>query len=302
MYKSKFTKAIVFVLLIAGVLQAGIMAYSAVANQIIRKYAQESPDAKVINSAAADNTVQPIETAKKEIDISKVVLKKEVEDKITSLDAANAAKNIKNYKTLLVALDVPEKFQAEIEDMYNKGYKVQDVLVAYEYLYYNYGDIYELEGLVKQKGSGKAWGNIFKEYKKNTPEFEPSNFEDEKLEQVFRISNITTDDVVIADRISQQTGMEFDELIAMRSQGKTWKIINGDLGIVNTSSELPRAAITSAQVKNHMKSTGLSEDKVLEALVLAQKLDNDGKETVQKVKAGKTEEDIMAESLEQKYQ
>lgn len=302
MYRKRLTKTIVFILLIAGVLQAGIMAYSAVSNHIFAKYTAEAPDAKAQTTAAADANVQEVKLPGKEVDISKVVLKKEVEYKITSLDPANAAKNIKNYKTLLVALDVPAEFQAEIEAMYNKEYKVADVLAAYEYLYQNYGNIEELEGMVEQKKPGKAWKDIFKAYKKSKEEFKPRNFEEGKLEQIFKTPGITPDDIIIADRIAQQSGSEFDELIAMRNQGMNWKAINEGLGIVNTSGELPRAAVTSAQVKNHMKSTGLSEEKVLEALVLAQRLEKDGKAIVEKVKAGSAEEDIMAESLEQKYQ
>jgi len=196
---------------------------------------------------------------------------------------------------------VPGSFQAQVEEMYSKGHKVQDVLAAYDYLYQNYGNIYELEGLILQKESGKAWKDIFKEYKKGKEEFVPRNFQGGELEKIFKTPGITSDDVIIADRIAVQTGAEFDELIAMRGQGMNWKAINEGFGIVNTSGELPRAAITSAQVKSHMKSTGLNEGKVLEALVLAQKLDKDGKAVIEKIKAGNDEEDIIAESLEEKY-
>lgn len=301
MYKSKHTKAIVFVLLIAGMLQAGIMVYSAVESQINGINSEEISEVNEQSATVYDNTLQEAEIPKKETDINKVVLKKEVEDAIISLDAANAARNITNYKTLLLELDVPQSFQTEIEDMYGKGHKVQDVLTVYEYLYHNYGNITELEGLIKQKESGKSWQAIFEAYKKSMPEFIPGNFEAGKLEEIFKIPGITPDDVIIADRIAQQSGMEFDELVAMRGQGMEWKTINEGLGIVNTSSELPRVAITSAQVKNYIKSTGLSEEKVVEALVLAQKLDKEGKIVVDKIKAGSTEEDIIAESLEEKY-
>lgn len=302
MYRRRLTKTIVVILLIAGVLQAGIMAYSDFAGQIIGKYKQETPKIEVENTAAANNALQEVKIPKKEIDISKIILKKEVEDKITSLDTANAAKNIKNYKLLLAALDVPKSFQGRIEDMYNKGHKVQHVLAAYEYLYGNYGNIDALEGLIKQKESGKAWKDIFKTYKKSEEEFKPSNFQDGKLEEIFKTPGITPDDIIIADRIAQQEGIEFDELLAERSRGMNWKAINEELGIVNTSDELPRTAVTSEQVMSHMKNTGLSEDQVIEALVLAQKLEKDGKTIVEKVKAGKAEEDITAESLEEKYQ
>jgi hypothetical protein len=107
---------------------------------------------------------------------------------------------------------------------------------------------------------------------------------------------------MIADRIAQQTGMEFDELIAMRGKGMDWKTINEDLEIVNTSSELPRVAITALQVIKHMNETGFTEEQVMEALVLSQKLEKDGKAIVDKFKAGEIEEDIIAESLVEKYQ
>ena len=302
MQKSKFTKTVVFVLLIAGALQAGIIAYSSVGGQIIKKLSQEAPDVKAQTVAFADNTSQQNETPEKEIDISKVVLKKEIVDMVTSLDTANAARNIKNYKTLLVALDVPEGFQTRIEEMYSKGYKVQDVLAAYEYLYQNYGNIDELGWLMTQKKDGKAWKDIFKEYKKTHEEFAPRNFDSGMLEKTFKTPGITPDDVIIADRISQESGMDFEELINMRGQGKTWKDINLEFGVVTTSGELPRVSINSTQVSSYMKSTGLSEEVVLEALVLAQRLDEDGKTIVQKIKAGSTKEDILAESLSAKYQ
>lgn len=302
MYRSKLTKTVVFMLLIAGVLQAGIMAYSAVANQTIRKYEESAAYVSAQNADASDTTVQEVKIPKKEIDISNVILNKEVEDMITSLDMVNAARNINNYKIMLAALDVPVSFQKEVESIYGKGYKVQDVLTAYEFLYQNYGNIYELEELIAQKESGKAWNTIFKEYKKNKEKFEPRNFEDGKLDEVFGMPGITPDDIVIADRIAQQTGLEFDELIALRGKGMDWKAINEDLEIVNTSDELPRVAVTSVQVKKHMTDTGLSEEQVIEALVLAQKLDKDGKVVIDKIKAGKAEEDIIAECLEEKYQ
>ena len=302
MYRRKLTKTVVFILLVAGLFQAGIMAYSAAAAQAAGSYEKNIAYASAQNEGASDTAVQEVKIPQEEIDISNVTLNKEVEDMITSLDTTNASKNITNYKKMLVELNVPESFKEEIEHMYSKGYKVPDALIAYEFLYQNYGKIYELEVLIVEKESGKAWNTIFNEYNKNKGEFEPRNFEDGKLEELFRMPGITPDDIVIADRIEQQTGEEFDELIAMRVKGMEWKNINEELEIINTSNELPRVAVTSAQVNKYMTETGLSEEQVIEALVLAQKLGKDGKAVLDKIKAGKTEENIIAECLEEKYQ
>jgi hypothetical protein len=158
--RSRLTKSVVFILLMAGLLQAGIMAYSAAGAQAAGRNAE--------SAAPSDTAAQEVEIPKKEIDISSIILKTEVEDVITSLDAANAAKNINNYRTLLGALDVPEGFRTEIEGMYVNGHKVPDVLIAYEFLYLNYGSIYELEELIAGKESGESWNTIFKEYQGNT--------------------------------------------------------------------------------------------------------------------------------------
>jgi len=302
MYGNKMKKSIILALLLAGVIQAGMTAYSTASGRTAGTYTGDTAYAAAQNAAAPDTAVQEVEIPKKEIDIDRITLKKEAEDTIISLDGVNADRNITNYKTLLAALDVPSSFQVQIEDMYNNGHRVPEVLTAYDYLYQNYGSIYELEGLVLKRESGTAWKDIFKEYNAKVPEFVPNSFPGGELEKIFKTPGITVDDVIIADRISQLTGRQFDELIEMRGQGKDWKTINESLGMVNTSGELPRVAVTSAQVKKHMAETGLSEEQIIEALVLAQKIDRDGKSIIDKLRSGIEEEAIIAESLEDKYQ
>lgn len=301
MNRIRLKKLVIFVLLIAGILQGIMMTYAVIANGTTEKYIGAVAYNSAQSAIESDTTIQQVMLPKKEIDTSMVVLKKEVEDAIISLDVENATKNLNNYKTLLVALDVPVSFQEQIEYMYFNKYKVADVLIAYEYLYHNFGDIDDFEDFLLLKKSGKSWKEIFGAYKNSTQEFIPTNFGVGKLEETLRIPGITPDDVMIADRIAQQAGLGFDELIAMRSKGTEWKIINEGLGILNTSGELPRVAITSAQIKNCIKSTGLNEEKIIEAFVLAEKLGEDGMIVMEKVKLGKDEEDIIAESLDAKY-
>jgi len=301
MYKGKLKKTFVFVLLVAGVAQAGLTAHSAISSQAIERYANKTAHAAINNAAAGETDSQGKDMPKEAVDTSNIVLKPEVEDRIASLSGGKAVNNIKNYKTLLAALKVPARFQEKIEDMYFGGHKTEDVLIAYEYLYQNYGNIEELGGLLERKETGKTWRSIFKEFGKGNGQFEPGTFPEGKLEKILRIPGITPDDVIIADRISQKLDIEFDELIAMRKKGKDWMTINEETGIVNTSGELPRAVITSAQVKSYMKSSGLSEEKVIEALALAQRLGMEGKAVIDKFKGNNTENDIIADGLEVKY-
>jgi hypothetical protein len=238
---------------------------------------------------------------KKVVDISKIKLDKGMESIINKTHPKDADRHIDHYKTLLAEFDVPDQYRTAIEKQLKKGRSVPEVLGAYAYLNENYGEIEELEGILEKKSKGKAFKQLFSENRKANKEFIPTNFEMGYIEELMKDQNITADDIMIADMISQKGIKKFEDLIEMRKQGKTWKEINTRLGIVNTSDKLPRIAITASQVKKYMEKTGLREEEVVEALVLAGKLDKDNEEIVNKVKAGKKKDEILAEGYEEKY-
>lgn len=264
---------------------------------------KEVPDGveKINSKAMTTGEVQIVEKQpKKEIDINHIKLAADVESTITKQDSTNAAKNIKNFKTLLAERGIPEKLKVEVEKRFKKGYRVPDVLIAYEFLYDNYGQASELEILLDKKKSGKSWVTIFKEYSAAAKPFTPKNFKPGEIDDLVK-AGMTLDDIMIADRISQKGLKGFDELIALRKEGKIWQQINADLEILNTAERLPRIAVTSTQVKEYMTTTRLTEEQVINALTLAQKLGKSDEEMLKKVKSGSKNEDIFAESVSSKY-
>lgn len=223
-----------------------------------------------------------------------------IQNKINEADPANFEKNMTNYTTMLVALDVHEKFKNEIERLIVEGHNLLDILIAYEFLYQRYGVLEELERIVLEKESGKSWGTVFQSYTQSHSEFIPRAFNPDYLEGLMKTPGITSDDIMIADRVSIVSGITVDELIKQEMEDATWKEINANLDIFNSSSQLPRVQITQDQLTKYM-AAGLTEQQVAEAFVLANKLGVDAETIITKAKSGYNEDKIIAEILAQKY-
>lgn len=311
------------------VLQAGYMTYSMAVGKVneesdpqkvteaVENRQVRIDEAKKIEPINIDNLPKPQRPPKKEFDISGVDISSEIEKKIIEKDSKNSDRNIKNYKKLLIEFDVPQSFKEVVEKLIEKGYEIPDICIAYEFLNENYGQIDELDMLLSQKESKRSWADIFKEYNGKHAVFVPRNFEFGYLENLLKTTDITGDDVMIADKLSQNGIKDFDELIELKKKGTDWKAINTELGVVNVAEKLPRMTMTSVQVKKYMEQTGLSKEEVIEALTIAWKMEKDDEEIISKVMegktkgesatvtsktgVGKTKEDIYAELFEEKY-
>lgn len=258
-------------------------------------------DSTPINSTSLENSVEITKKPKEQIDVSNFKLKSDIESLITSSDKTSAKKNIQNLKKLFKGLDVSDKNTAEFTRLMKKGHKVKDAMIAYEYLYENYGLLSEFEELIKQKESGKTWAQVFKEYSTAHKEFVPTSFKPGYLEELMKDPQITIDDIMNADRISQKGLEKFENIIQAKKEGKTWKEISSKLNLVNTAEKLPRVAVSKVEVEKFKKNMGLTEKQVIDALVIARKLGEDDKTTLNKVKAGNKKDDILAQYYEKKY-
>lgn len=258
-------------------------------------------DSTPINSTFLENSVKITKKPKEQIDVSNFKLASDIESLITSSDKSSAEKNIQNFKKLLKGLNVSDKNTEEFTRLMKKGHKVKDAMIAYEYLYENYGLLSEFEGLIKKKELGKTWAQVFKDYSTEHKEFIPTSFKPGYLEELMKDPKITIDDIMNADRISQKGLEKFENIIKAKKEGKTWDEISSKLGLVNTAEKLPRVAISEVQVDKYKKSMGLTEKQVIDALVIAGKLGEDDKTTLNKVKAGNKKDDILAQYYEKKY-
>lgn len=300
----KIAKLLILILVVGGIMSTGYMALSASSSYITlfapdkagTDIKTELPNIKDIKPKRDINNIST-PPAKKAL-----VVSKEIENKITSLDKVNAAKNIKNYKDLLVNLKATEKLQKEIEKMYTKGYKVQDVLTAYTFLYDNYGTVGELEGLLSKKKSGKGWTAIFKEYNENKKVFVPRNFASNELESLMQSTNLTADDIMTADRISQKGIGTFENMINKRMKGWDWQDINSELDIINTSGKFSRVAVDNEKLEKYVQSTHFTKSQIVKAFIIASKMGKSESEILAKLEAGSTEEDILAQSYVDKYE
>ena len=236
------------------------------------------------------------------IDISVVHVSPEIENIIKEQEPGEFTKNLNNYKRMLVVLNVHDTFKTKIENTIVSGKRLQDILIAYQYLNENYGLIDELDALITAKESGNTWLEAFNAYKQDNPEFVPRSFDFNYLEELMKSDGINEDDIMIADRVSQKVGLPFEDIISERISGKQWKEINEAYGIVNAQNKLPRVPVTQEQLKKYTTGSTITEEVVVETLVTAFKLEMDEQLAINKVKEGYTKEKFFAEALESKYE
>ncbi|WP_066494855.1 hypothetical protein [Abyssisolibacter fermentans] len=257
--------------------------------QLINEEEQLLEDDKAIENISVDV-----------LTLQDIVIKQEVLDMIKKSDEANYDKNIANYKNTLVELNVQKSFKEEIERLVLSGYNLKDVLVAYEFLNINFGKKSELQGFVARKQQGKSFTEIFSDYNSLT-EFTPRSFEPEYLERLMTEPNIDTDDIMIADIIADKLNKEFDEVISYKLDGLLWKHVNEKLEILSSAQNLPRIMVNNDEIEEYKEQYGLSEDKIVDAFVIAANLKKNVIEILPKFRAGYSREQIFAEFLQNKY-
>jgi len=236
-----------------------------------------------------------------EVDISNVFVSQEIQNIIRQQDISSFNKNLTAYKRMIVLLDVHENYKTEIERLINEGKRINDLMAAYTFLNDCYGKIDELEQLVIQKEQGKSWVEIFTNYNNKNIAFVPRNFDFNYLDELMTKEGITTDDIMICDRVSQKSGVPYEEIIELRLEGKTWKEINAELGIVNAQNIMPHVPVTPEQIKKYTADGRLNEEEVVFALVTSYKLGIDETEAINKAKSGYTPEMFFSEAVEKKY-
>lgn len=315
MRRVKSIRILVIVLVAAFLIQAGYVAYSKIGSSLFSNQTEE-----VTSTDNLDNTTQATSTTnldssadKTQIsnqavnvdnqlkDETSIEISQEVLDLIKKSDPDNYTKNVDNYRKLLKSLNVHVIFKNEIDRLIKSGQKLPDILIAYAFLNDCYGNMTDLEKLVKQKLSGKKWVDIFIAYNKSNPEFVPRNFDSQYLEKLLGTPGIDQEDIMIADRVSKNTGLEIDILINKRSEGLSWRLINAQCGIVNGQDKSPHLSVTREQLTQYTKQTKLSEKQVIEALTIAKKLSEPADDVLKLVKQGLSKEEIYSKDYEEKY-
>lgn len=266
---------------------------------------------KTLNSKNLSNTnnkkqveiksTNAVQLTKPKIDTSKVSMSKEIEDIIKKSDKKNASKNINNYKIVMAKFEVPDKYKNEVDRLIKAGYKVPDILIAYEFLNKNYGQISDLEKLLNKNKTGEKWGDIFTEYDKSLKEFKPRDFDEKYLDAVMKMPGITPDDIMKADRFDQMGLKDFDGLIKEKSNGKTWKDINQELGILNVFEKARTAFIDNKKVEQYCNETKLAKDIIIKDLSIAADVNKSDDYIINEIKSGKSKESIYADYYSSVY-
>ncbi len=232
--------------------------------------------------------------------IQNIEVSQEIQEIIKLQYAEKYPHYLEKYKYFLVTLEVSPQLQSFVEDLLVEGYQLGDMMSAYDFLYQEYGTGEELKTLLKAQKEGRPWASLFKDYLQENI-FVPRVFDTAYLEKLTQTPGIGSDDIMIADRIAHKTGEDFEGLIHRKLEGESWQEITTGLNILNGSAQLPRVQVTQEKLVAYA-ATGLQEDQVVEALVLANKLGFSEEAVIELVKGGQSREVILAAGYQEKYQ
>lgn len=313
--KKRLKLPISFIIVTVLLLSAGLAVYSAangqnksvlnqsVTNQselsqsALNQSAMEIQEASSVQAAGAEKVaVSTAADEEKEI----INISGATKELIKSSDSKNYESNISDYTEMLASLHVHEKYIDEMDRLLEEDHNLSDILTAYSFLNDNFGKLQEIEELVQEKESGKAWAEIFKEYNKENKEFVPRSFEAGYIEEVMKDSVITADDIMLADRVSQKSGKTMQEIMEKRMTGESWKDINAWLDIVNGEETLPRVTVSPEQIDKYV-NTGMDRDVVVKGYVIAMKLSLKADTVMKELKAGTSVEELLDRYYTQKY-
>ncbi|OKQ00011.1 hypothetical protein [Paenibacillus sp. P46E] len=287
--RSKRTKIIIFTLICVFVLQTAVFAYD--------KVIQQPNEERKLQSQA--DTVNPQQLSKS-VSVAATAVNQESEDKGASETAAPDTGN-QNYNQFIAGLRVQKVYKEELDRLISLGYSLQNVEITYDYLYQNYGLKSDLENLLKQKKSGAGWEEIFKDYQKKHEPFQPRSFDMKDLDALMSSSELQSDDIMIADRISFVSGKSVDEIVSKRLAAASWSNVCVELNILQNPEQLPRIQVTAEQLEKYVQPGKFDEAEVTRAFVMAQKVNQSPETVIERMKAGLSDEAILAEFYVLKY-
>ncbi|MFD2876248.1 hypothetical protein ACFTAO_10295 [Paenibacillus rhizoplanae] len=130
-----------------------------------------------------------------------------------------------SYDQFLKEFSVQETYRKQIEELVAGGYSRAAVLTAYDFLYHNFGNVNEWAAMLEARNTGKTWEALFTQYRETHKEFIPRSFESEELELLMQVQGATSDDIMIADRLSFVTGKLFGDLLTAKLKSGKWSSV-----------------------------------------------------------------------------
>lgn len=216
-------------------------------------------------------------------------------------DSVFSKSSVMSYEEWLDVYEIHPDFRNELDRLQAAGHKRSDLMTAYVYLYHQYGQMKELLPMVEAIEKGSSWAKQFENYEKQHTPFAPRAFDMTELENLTSSANLSTDDIMIADRISFVSGDSVKTVLTSKLEaGLGWQEIAAQREILNGSSALPRVEVTEDNIAAYVTAS-FSDQQVVEGYVLAQKLGKKPDDVISLMKNGMKESAIMAKFLQSQY-
>ncbi|TCK93196.1 hypothetical protein EDC19_1385 [Natranaerovirga hydrolytica] len=197
--------------------------------------------------------------------------------------------------------NISESQRDYIKDLIEMGYPLEKIQVGYAFIYDRFGKLEHLKSILEKESQGESWASVFEAYDLTYGIFQPTSFDSDSLDTLMQ-SHLSSDEIMIIDRIAFASEEAFDVLMIQVMEGTSFEEIIDALELVGHIKLYPRVQVTEEVLNHYQNQYALEDMQIIEAMVIAEKLDLNEKNILESTAQGMTEYEILGYYLQEIFE
>lgn len=299
----QFITAIILVLLFAvgGTVFAYADAFGSVINQI----------GSSISSMVSGSNSEAAQEFEADIKEQEALAEQEKEEAAANVMVAEPVKQKLNadgraleagYRNVMAQKAVPATQQSKLESYIVNYENPEPVLILFDYLYDNFFTFDDLDQALARYGAGEPIENVLQTYIDIQEQIQPRDYPHEEIERLVTTPGLSVEDIMIAEILDAHGSVPFYDIINARIAGEDWETLAARYNLINGSAKVQSITVSTSEVEECAKATGLPQEQAYERVVDAKKAEVGPEQMVEFVQSGKSMGIAMKEKAEKSLQ
>lgn len=206
------------------------------------------------------------------------------------------------YRNVMAQKAVPATQQSKLESYIVNYENPEPVLILFDYLYDNFFTFDDLDQALARYGAGEPIEDILQTYIDIQEQIQPRDYPHEEIERLVTTPGLSVEDIMIAEILDAHGSVPFYDIINARIAGEDWETLAARYNLINGSAKVQSITVSTSEVEECVKATGLPREQAYERVVGAKKAEVEPEEMVEFVQSGKSMGTAMKEKAEKSLQ